>query len=296
MLHPSRKNRLVGAQTLPFQAIGAMLLASILALLVVFAAVAQARESSRHEALIKALDLDSLIEIMRAEGVDYGAGLQDELFPGRGGASWRAQVELIYRPERLWSIFGPRFEAELDGHDTAPALAFFTSDLGRRVITLEISARRAQLDKAVEDMAVGRMQQMRDDNDPRIDLVGQMIDANDLIDLNVVGALNSNFAFYRGLAQGNAFPEDMSEDQMLRDVWAQEDEVRADTEKWLYGYLVMAYQPLSDDELRRYIAFSRSKAGQVINTALFNAFDAMFDDVSFALGQAAAQQITGEEL
>ncbi len=257
---------------------------------------AQARAPLVNAALAKAMNLDATLEIMRLEGLDYGAGIAQRMFPGKDGAAWHANLARIYAPDRLWASFGPAFDAALAGHDTAPILAFFQSGLGRKVVALEISARRAELDKSVEDMALQALAQMRAAQDPRLDLLREFIEANDLVELNVEGALNSNFAFYRGLEQGKALPRDMTEEQMLRDVWAQEDDIRRENVDWLYSYLALAYQPLSDDELRAYIAFSRTPGGRLINAALFAAFDKMFDDVSRALGQAAAREINGRDL
>jgi hypothetical protein len=41
------------------------------------------------------------------------------------------------------------------------------------------------------------------------------IEANDLVERNVSGALNSNFAFYRGLSDGGAFEVEIPEELML---------------------------------------------------------------------------------
>jgi hypothetical protein len=61
-------------------------------------------------------------------------------------------------------------------------------------------------------------------------------------------------------------------------------------------YLAMAYQPLSDADLEAYIAFSRTPEGQVLNRALFAAFDALFNALSRDLGLAAARLMAGQDL
>ena len=108
--------------------------------------------------------------------------------------------------------------------------------------------------------------------------------------------LNSNVAFYRGMSEGGAFPATLTEQEMLRDVWGQEADIREETETWLYSYLALAYEPLAPEDLDAYIAFSRTEAGGVLNRALFTAFDGMFAEISFALGRGAAQFIGGQEL
>ena len=114
------------------------------------------------------------------------------------------------------------------------------------------------------------------------------------MEFNVAGGLTANLRFYRGLAEGGAI--EMSEAEMLSEVWSQEAEVRADTEEWLMAYLLMAYAPLSDAEIAEYVALSGTPAGQELNRALFAGFDGMYADLSYALGLAVALQMKGEDL
>ena len=131
---------------------------------------------------------------------------------------------------------------------------------------------------------------------PRLALVGRFIDVNGLVDFNVSGALNANYEFYFGLVDGGAFPFEMTEEQVLADVWSQEDEIRAETEDWLYSYLAMAYEPVSDADLTAYIDMSETAAGKALNQALFAAFDVLYRQISRDLGLAAAQMVAGEDI
>jgi hypothetical protein len=119
---------------------------------------------------------------------------------------------------------------------------------------------------------------------------------NDLIEFNVAGALNANLAFYRGLSQGGAFEERLTEDQMLADVWAQEAEIRGETADWLFPYLALSYKSLSDADLASYQAFAETAAGKKLNAAVFAAFDVVFTRISLDLGRAAARRIQGEDI
>ena len=115
------------------------------------------------------------------------------------------------------------------------------------------------------------------------------------IEANVAGALNANFAFYRGMSEGGMMA-DMPEGEMLATVWEQVDEVRGETEEWLYSYLFMAYTPLSDEELAEYVAFSEGQTGQTMHRALFEGFDVMYVAISRALGQGIAQIRSAQDL
>lgn len=260
-----------------------------------FAATAQS-DAPSPSALLTAVGIEDVLDIMREEGISYATELAGDLFPGRGGAQWSAMVERIYDREAMEETVRSRAEPALSDAEVEELTAFFTSETGRRIVSLEISARRALLDEAVEEMSEESYAAALEEGDPRLDLLEAFVEANDLVERNVVGALNSNYAFYAGLADGGAFDFDLTEDQILRDVWGQEPEIRSDTTEWLYSYLYLAYQPLSDDELQAYIALSSSDAGQALNGALFEGFDAMFNGISAALGMAAAQFMGGQEL
>ncbi|WP_096784444.1 DUF2059 domain-containing protein [Rhodobacter sp. CZR27] len=249
-------------------------------------------------ALGEAMRIADVIAVMREEGLQYGSSLEAELFPDRGGPRWQAVVGLIYDADTMRKRFDAFFEAEVgrDPGAIAGMLDFFGSERGQRILQLEIEARRALLDESAEEAAKIKVEDMSARNDPRLDLLQEFAEANDLIELNVAGALNSNLAFYRGMAEGAAFDEALSEEQMLADVWSQEGDVRRETEEWLYPYLALAYGPLSDSDLRDYIAFSRTPEGRRLNGATFAAFDAVFSAISHDLGRAAAKQMQGEDI
>lgn len=266
------------------------------ALLIATALPVWAQNTDKVDALIAALSLPDIIEIMHEEGASYGADVEAEMFPGKGGAAWTAQVQGIYDTTAMATRFRARLLAELADADLAPMVEFFGSDTGRRIIALEVSARRALMDETIEEAARDTAQAMQDTADPRFDRLEAFAEANDLIEENVVGAMNSNYAFYQGLMDGNAFPSEMTEDQILTDVWGQEPQIRIDTVEWLYGYLSLAYQPLSDDDLEAYIAFSETDAGQDLNRAIFASFDVVFTEISRNLGRAASLYLSGEDI
>lgn len=245
-----------------------------------------------------ALKLPEVIAVLADEGRIYGDTLASEYFAEDAGEDWRHTIEEIYAPKRLALVFEAAFEADLDRSeiDTASVLNFFLSPLGRRIVGLELSARRALLAKEVELAAHKRLETLRAEEAPRLMLLEDFIAANDLVEMNVVSALNSNVAFMRGLAGTGFFGDGLSQDEMLADVWGQEDALRQQSEDWLMMFATLAYAPLSDTELARYTAFSRSAAGVRLNHALFAGFDAVFAQVSDQLGHAVGVQGQGTSL
>ncbi|MCA3451750.1 MAG: DUF2059 domain-containing protein [Rhodobacter sp.] len=255
--------------------------------------------SADPAALLTTLRIPEMIAVMQDEGIAYGDELEEQLFPGAGGARWDEAVARVYDEpallERFQSAFAARLAADPQAMDQIAG--FFGTDRGQQILILEIGARRALLDEAAEEAAAVSVDDMRARDDPRLALLERFATANDLIEQNVSGALNANFAFYQGMSDGGAFDgAKMTEADMLAEVWAQEPDIRAETESWLYPFLALAYRPLSDADVEAYLAFSESEAGRAMNAAMFAAFDEVFREISRDLGRAAAEILSGQDI
>ena len=255
-----------------------------------------ARARAEIGPLVDALGMNGLLPVMREEGLASARELASEMFPGRGGPRWEDLVDRIYGIERMRATMTDEMARRLEPEEIDALLQFFGSELGRRIVRLEVSAREALLDGSVEEASEAALAEMRRADDPRLEVLRGFVEANDLVEMNVAGALNSNWAFYQGMAAGGAFGDALSEQQMLADVRGQADAIRAETEEWVYSYLAMAYRPLSDDEIAAYTALSQTPEGQALNTALFAAYDVLFVTISRDLGLAAAQFMAGEDI
>ncbi|MCC7321791.1 MAG: DUF2059 domain-containing protein [Rubellimicrobium sp.] len=264
-------------------------------LLLLSAATAGAQPQAGIDALIAALRFDDLLPVLRDEGVAHGAALwQDEL--GGAPATWTAEVAAIHDPVRMEASLRASLGAALAGVDLAPVLAFLGTEPGRALVRLEVSARRAMLDPDVTDAARATAVRERGATSSRLELVEGLIAANDLIESNVGAALNANLAFMSALLAGGAMPPGTTEADLLRDLWAQEDAIRAATAEWAYSYLLLAYAPASDADLASYVAFSRTPAGQALNRALFLAFGGLYDTISAEMGAAMARHLLSRAL
>jgi hypothetical protein len=274
-----------------------LLAISLAALLAPFLGAARAAADAVDD-LAAALALPRLFTVLRAEGIDYGADLEAELFPDAGGPRWQAIIAAIHDPAAMEATAMARLRAELgaDPQATGRMAAFFAGDPGARIVALELAAREGYLNDAVKEAAEVAHADMVASADPRLDLINRLIAANDLIEQNVAGALNGNLAFYLGMIDGGAVDATVPEAEMMADLWSQEPQVRQDTTDWLLPYLTLAYRPLSDADLETYIAFSETPDGQALNRALFAAFDRVFNGLSRDMGLAAAQFLQGQDI
>lgn len=245
--------------------------------------------------ILELLRIEPLFEILQRESVIYGDDLAAGMLEGVDPA-WRAEVAALHAPARLLPPFRTEFAARL-APGVQPAIeAFLGSDLGQKMVGLELSAREAMLDPGVEEAAIERATEADYARDPRLAAVRKLIAASDLIEANVIGGMNANLAFYRAMAAGDGFPYEMSEADVLAEVAAQEPEIRADITAWVEGYLFLALAPLSDAELAEATRFFASAPGQALVGAQFAGFDRVYEQASAELGAALARRLSGEEL
>ena len=254
-----------------------------------------AQTASDIAKLSDVLALPRIVEIMREEGLARSDALAQNMLGGVP-AEWADVMQQVYDLDRMQDSMQAGVERVLEGQDPAPITAFFSTDLGARIISLELSAREAFMDEEIEAMAEEYSQTLPANDPARHALLQEFIDANDLIESNVIGGLNSNLAFFQGLAEGGMLDPDLTQDELLRQIYAQEPEIRADTTIWLDAFLAMAYRPLSDDDMALYLDFSKTAHGQLMNKVVFEAFDEMFADISRGLGLAVASFGATEEL
>ena len=256
----------------------------------------RAETPDKIERLIRVLGVPEIIDVMREEGIRYGEQIGTAMFPARADGEWRNLVDRIHDADWMLETVRTGMAEALEGEDPEPIIEFFESPLGQEIVALEISARRALLDPVVEEANKAHLEEMRARNDPRLDLIRRFIETNELVEFNVAGTMNSDYAFYLGLNDGGAYDEPITEDEILSEIWSGEEEVRKDTEDWMYAYLTMAYSPLTGAQLSDYIEFSATPAGRQLNAALFAGFDDMFAKITYRLGRAAGVILSSDNL
>ncbi|MDF3413728.1 DUF2059 domain-containing protein [Sulfitobacter sp. M57] len=259
----------------------------------VFGALA-ASADARMTALVDVLKLNEAAMILSDEGKVQAQDINLDMLDGQGGAGWAQQVDRIYAPALMVELVRAELERELSGEALEDVIRFYAGSRGTRIVDLENAARRAIQDPEVEAAARARFAEVEDSMDKRLALITRYVEQGDMISRNVTSALNSNYQFLRGLAEGGAL--EMTEEEMLADAATDIEASTRDTTEWLFGFLLLAYHPLDDDDLQAYITFCETDAGQALNRALFEGFGKAYEDISYALGRAVALNMTAQEL
>ena len=213
---------------------------------------------------------------------------------GQGGDVWAQQVRDIYDPQRIETGLRTALSDGLEPDEIEAATAFYASQAGTEIVASENRARRLMSDAGIPSAARELVAQTRQENPALYAMVENYIGANGLIENNVAASMSQQHRFFLGLSDGGY--TERTEADILDEVWQMRDPLTAETRDWLFGYLVLAYIGLPQDDLDAYLAFSRSEAGQALNAALFNGFGTVFRDVSYGLGRAVALHATRDAL
>ncbi|MBM3605308.1 MAG: hypothetical protein FJX25_11290 [Alphaproteobacteria bacterium] len=260
---------------------------------------AQQQAPDTVQRLWQALDLGAMMPILQEEAVREAVKMEAEGLIQGGGRPWPEVVAQVHQPDRLAALFQAAVLVAQDRVDAAlldQGLNFYEQGPGRRLVALETSARRAMLEEEVEADAIAAFARAEAEGHPRAVQIQRLIEEADLVSPNVAGGLNALVAFSRGFAQGGGFDMPLTEEQLMADTWAQQEQIEADAQEWLQAFLMLAYAPLSDGEMEDYIAYATSPAGQALALVLYAAFDQVFEQASFDTGLAAALRMQGRQL
>lgn len=262
------------------------------ALLVLCAGAVHAADSAA-ERLAQALRLGEVVQVLSAEGVEHAAALDAEMLGDSGGAYFTDQAAALFDPDRMQADLTQVLAQEMSPEDLNASAAYFESPTGRRIIALELSARAAFSDPDVEAVAVDHYHALPP-GDPVRGLVRDYVEANDLVARNVDGMQASDYSFYRGLVAGGAYDPD--HEAYLALLLNERDALYLETDEWAMSFHLLAYDPLTEAEHRENLAYSLSPAGKAFNTAMFAAFDQVYEDIFFQLGLLVAGSMQATDL
>ncbi len=265
-------------------------------------AIAQDRTAD-FEALTDALHITDTIAIMHEEGLVYADQVAAAMLEEGATDGWQRQIAQLYDKNRMEQLVLQGLERALNGADLAPMLTFYASETGQRAVTLEMAARRAFLDPGTEQAARAAATEAATLTDgPQAALLKRtrrLIESGDLIERNVTASLNADMMFWRGVMDsGGPGPvaDEGDEADLVDAVTATLEETRRETEEWMTAFLMVACGPLTSEQMDKYTTFFETRDGRVLNAALFEGFNAMYDQLAYLLGRTAGTWMSSAPL
>ena len=252
-------------------------------------------QTALYDKLFKALHMDEIVEIIRAEGIEEATRTAEIYLRSKGkNGTFRSDIDILYDPKNLSTFLVEGIANRLSKKDVELVLVFYNGSLGAKIAQLEASARLAISDNAIKSMAIETAKSAGSKDLQRYKMLKENINELELVEYNMKGALASQYGFLTALSRSADI--NLSQDRILSMLSGSEEELREEVSAWLMGYSYMAYQPLSDDDLQLYLDFLMSTSGKALNAALFDVFNALSVKTASALGGFIASSRQARDL
>ena len=237
--------------------------------------------------LLNQMRFGEIVTIMREEGISDSRELPKDLMMGQVGASWEHALSSIYNIEMMTQMVESLFLGSLGSKHLEGILEFVSSEAWQTSVDLELAARHAMLAPEIEQMAYDSYYRALAKNTRLVRDLETLVDFADLVEQNVVGALNGMYQFNLGLVDGG-LEMGYTEDELLAHIWAEEESIRIEVSEWMFSFLMLAYDPIERQMLLEQIRFFQTSEGRRLNAAMSDAFDGMLNDIAYQLGFALA--------
>lgn len=241
-----------------------------------------ARAETAVDQLFDAMGMPAMVSAFAEDGRRGAQDLDAQFLQGQGGDGFADTIDRLHDPERLVAALRSGVAETLSPDVARQALVFFDTDMGARIVRLEVEARRAMRDDTVEAAALAAAPRAGPD-------VRAMLEVRDLVARNTDISMAAQVAFWAGLSA--AAPT-----QEVPDIEARRDAIGARSRDWVTGYYMLVASALEEHDLTTYTAFWETDLGVTLDTALGDAFEAMYRDLSFATGQTVGRFLPENEL
>ncbi|CAN0586651.1 unnamed protein product, partial [Ectocarpus sp. 12 AP-2014] len=148
--------------------------------------------------LATALRLDDLAMQMQDEGVEDARALM----PSNPGTQALDDIARLFDPDVIVDELRQTLASRMTDAQLSEAAAYFDSAAGARLVELELVARDAMTDPAIEEIARANWQARADEDSETVRLVTRFAQVNDLIDRNVASTMTARYQFLRGRVDG----------------------------------------------------------------------------------------------
>lgn len=158
-------------------------------------------------------------------------------------------------------------------------IAFFETEFGKRLVTLEVAASAPELEETV-DLEGGRIyRDLVASGAPRVELIHRVIDGAALVDWGMATAMNLSYAMLSALAG-----DQMTDEQIIAAVNAGTGGMRPELTRIANAFVAYTYRSLSDAELKRYVEQYESPDGRLVMKTVMDTYRIVLVERSRAFG------------
>lgn len=278
--------------------LGAMLAASGIAAAATVDRDRGVRAAAPADRRVEARVVDDLLDRsgLKTQLESLTAGIRAQFVRAHRNQSGEAQIMINrivadrFAAEGLYTKIRLEFQRDPEPGRLEQAVAWYRSPLGKRITGQELAALVAAGDaEAVADLERNRPSSRRLELIERLDAAGGASETT--VDVTVAIVRSLTLAFQPGLPAVAG----LSRAELDRQIFQARNRTLQDMRRLCMVSMLLAYRGLSDDELKQYVQFVESDAGQwytsVLNSALLVAVGAAADATAAELATAVPQLV-----
>jgi hypothetical protein len=214
------------------------------------AQIVQAADDRDIDEFLDITGFDVALESIRlsADTVPEMLGFEAEDF----GSEWSRLVDEVFETELMLdmarTILGQALDDELREH----AVAFYASDLGKRLVEVENRSHMSEDDALKSESGAQIIDGLTRINSPRVDILCRMNDASDVGGHSLRAVQELQIRFLMAATVAGIIELQMDEADLREAFRSQEDELRATMKQGALENAAYTYQAFSDDEMSQY--------------------------------------------
>jgi hypothetical protein len=244
------------------------------------------------EELIKKAGIDAslkafakAIEEAPAQMKAQGAGLEQTF-----ADAWHDAAKKAFSADKLEIMLAAKMRGAFSEDEQRSLSAYLESPLGKKITAIEVSA----ADNMTEDKMPSILQsyqKLKADGakKDRVDLYIEIEKAVKAADATVTAMLNVSLAMESGLLASGKLPGPMDFDDLRSKFEASRSQLRGSVQDMVMAMMAYTYGPLTPADLRAYISFLKSPAGQKLYTVFIKSYGEVLGASAELFGRELAQ-------
>jgi len=201
--------------------------------------------------------------------------------PGAFGAEWERLSAQVFDAKVMRGLALELLQPTLKDDWLDHAMAFYRSDLGKRLVAAENAAQENEDNKAEEEAGAKLLDQMRAEGAPRAALLSEMIDVIGGIDASVRALQEIQYRFLTAASAAGVIELRTDSDGLRAMLDQNRDDLAAAIRISSLNKSAYTYRDFTDDEIRQYIdalkAPEMQKVYELLNAVQFEVMANRFE-------------------
>lgn len=234
--------------------------------------------------------LASLVPEMKAVK-ENAPNMGEEIFD-----DWDDIVESVFKPDAILLATSEALNNTLSEAEFAELNAYFSDGLGYDITQMENAAHSVENMGKSDVYGPGILEEMAEVNPERLAQIHDLITALGTVETSTTSVMNIGFALNMGMISASDNPLGITEDQVLRELFAQHDQITQNMKIRILNDTAYTYQMASNAEFSQYVTFLKSDLSQKFYGIVREVNHEMMTGFSRKLGRELVKRANARKL